>query len=168
MGETNEVLRSVLSSSVALSDREELPREVSKSVGPWEGRGLGQEGATNDVKLFKWVKQRLNCSKAELKFFKIELRENYLMLMLAWYRYKVRNHLARKIFGEKYHQAYKKQHDYLFHYICKPMGAKVTESFEWFGGSPEVLEVLPSPYSTRRDAPNGSLSRAQEEAPSSA
>ena len=70
--------------------------------------------AANNIKWFEWVAKRLYCSKAELKFFKIELCENYLTLILAWYQYKVRNHLACKIFGKKYHQAYKKEHDYLF------------------------------------------------------
>ena len=86
--------------------------------------------AANDIMWFEWVSKKLYCTKEELKFFKIELCENYLTSVLAWYHYKVSNHLARKIFGEKYHQAYKKQHHYLFHYICKLMGVLVTESFE--------------------------------------
>ena len=103
----------------------------------------------NDIKWFEWVSKKIYCTNEELKFFKIELCENYLTSVLAWYRYKVSNHLARKIFGEKYHQAYKKQHDYLFHYICKPMGSLVTESFERLEVLLKYLKYFPPP--TQRD-----------------
>ena len=101
--------------------------------------------AANDIKWFEWVSKKLYCTDEELKFFKIELRENYLTLVLAWYRYKVSNHLACKIFGEKYHQAYKKQYDYLFHYICRPMGALVMESFERLEVLLKYLKDFPPP-----------------------
>ena len=106
--------------------------------------------AANNVKWFEWVSKKLYCSEEELKFFKIELCENYLMSILTWYRYKIRNHLSQKIFSEKYHQAYKKQLDYLFHYICNQTGASVTESFERLEVLLKYLKHFPPPTQRRR------------------
>ena len=83
---TNEAKNSDSNDSAAMLDGSKLSKSAAGKL------------AANNVKWFEWVGKRLYCSKAELKFF--ELPKNYLTLMLAWYRYKVRNHLAHKIFGE--------------------------------------------------------------------